>query len=246
MRMIEKDNPFDRLAVEYDTYRGGYSRTLYDQLVELGFQSGWHVLDIACGTGMASAPLGERGMKITGVDLSEPMLERARMRLPDGTFVRGKAEELPFKDHEFDATVCAQAIHWMDQRKAITEMTRVIKPGGRVAVWWKTLMDDDPIRVLRQAASEVVGVEQPPDLMTGSFRAFFAHPFKERTVRVIPHVIMTDVDRWLGYERTRARKTVFGDKLDDYLRELENQMREAAKGKPFQVKYTQFLYLGEV
>jgi ubiquinone/menaquinone biosynthesis C-methylase UbiE len=246
MRMIEKDNPFDQLAVEYDTYRGGYARGLYEQLMELGFQSGWHVLDIACGTGMASAPLFERGMKITGVDLSEPMLERARMRLPDGKFVRGKAEELPFKDAEFDATICAQAIHWMDQPAALAQMTRVVKPGGRVAVWWKSLMEDDPIRVLRAAATEAIGAQQPPDLMTGSFRAFYKHPFKERWLRVIPHVIMTDVDRWLGYERTRARKTIFGDKLDDYLRELEERMREAAQGKPFQVKYTQFLYVGEV
>ena len=244
--MIEMNNPFDQLAVDYDTYRGGYSRSLYDQLIELGFQARWHVLDIACGTGLASQPLVERGMQITGVDLSEPMLERARMRIPDGRFVQGKAEELPFKDGTFNATICAQAIHWMDHPLALAEMARVVTPGGRVAVWWKSLLDDDPIRVLRKEAAEAIGAKEPPELMTGSFRAFYQQSFKERWLRVIPHVIMTDVERWLGYERTRARGAHFGPKLDAYLEELERRMREVGAGKPFQVRYAQFLYVAEV
>jgi ubiquinone/menaquinone biosynthesis C-methylase UbiE len=246
MRMIEANNPFDLLATEYDDYRSGYSRSLYDQLAEFGFASGWNVLDVACGTAFASAPLAERGMSVTGVDLSEPMLARARMRIPQGTFLRGNAEALPFKDGQFDAALCAQAIHWMDQRRAVAEMARVVRPGGRVAVWWKKLIADDPICVFRAEAARAVGAQEPPDLMSGSFRAFYQHPFKERWLRVLPHAIMTNTERWIGYERTRARKGHFGEKFEEYLAELERRMREVGGEKPFQVKYSQFLYVGEV
>ncbi|MGH7684040.1 MAG: class I SAM-dependent methyltransferase, partial [Vulcanimicrobiaceae bacterium] len=181
--MISANSPFDERATEYDAYRTGYSRTLYDALSEIGFAPGWHVLDVACGTGLASEPLLQRGMTVTGVDVSEPMLEKARARIPQGEFVRGEAESLPFDRGEFHAVVCAQAVHWMDQEKAVAEMARVVRPGGRVAVWWKTLTPDEPLRALRVASAGAVGKEPPPDIMQGSFRAFYKQPFAERWLR---------------------------------------------------------------
>jgi len=246
--MIETNNPFDQLAAEYDAYRSGYSRTLYDVLEEYGFKAGSSVLDVACGTGMASEPLLKRGLKVTGVDVSEAMLERARIRLKEAKLVTGNAEDLPFKDGSFDAVVCAQAIHWMDHPKALAEMSRVVVPkGGRVAIWVKKMVTDEPLRALRAQASRSVGVEPPADIMAKGFRAFYQHPFKQHHLRVVPHVIMTDVDRWLGYERSRARKSHYGAKFDAYLEALEKIMRETAvAGKPFQVRHSQFLYIGEV
>jgi len=239
-------NPFDENVAEYEAYRTGYSRTLYDALAEFGFVSGWHVLDIACGTGLASEPLARRGVSITGVDISERMLENARQRIKEGTFVLGKAEALPFGNDQFNAAICAQAIHWFDQPKALAEMHRVVKPGGRVAIWWKSLVVDEPIRTLRSAAAKAVGLEEPPDLMRSSFRAFYQYPFEQRWLRVLPHVIMSSVDRWMGYERSRARLRHYGDKAQNYLAELEQQMRAVDTGRPFHVRYTQFLYVGQV
>ena len=244
--MIETNNPFDQLADEYDAYRGAYSRTLYDALFEQGFKVGMEVLDVACGTGLASEPLLKRGLKVTGVDISEPMMEKGRARHKGLEFVRGDAHELPFATRSFDAVICAQAMHWMDQAKALAEMTRVVRPGGRIAVWWKKMAVDEPLRAVRQSAGLAVGVEQPEDIMANGFRAFYQHEFKDRSLRVVPQVIMTDVERWMGYERSRARQAHFGEKLGVYLDELERQMRETAQGKPFQVKYAQFLYIGEV
>lgn len=244
--MISANSPFDERADEYDAYRTGYSRTLYDALMELGFAPGWHVLDVACGNGIASEPLAQRGCAITGVDVSEPMLEKARTRLPQAEFVHGAAESLPFGRGDFHAAICAQAIHWMDQEKAIAEMARVVRPGGRIAVWWKLLVPGEPLRVLRTAAAEAVGTRTPPEIMEGSFRAFYKHPFAERWLRVIPHVVMSTTDRWMGYERSRARLDHYGDRAQDYLAELERRMREVDKGKPFRVNYTQFVYVGQV
>lgn len=244
--MIETNNPFDQLAAEYDAYRSGYSRLLYEALFENGFKESMHVLDVACGTGIASEPLLKRGLKVTGVDVSEPMMAKAKQRLKEMKFVKGDAEALPFEKGSFDAVICAQAIHWMDQFKAVSEMARVVRRGGRVAVWWKRMADDEPLRALRTQASDALGLEQPPDIMPHGFRAFYQYEFKQRWLRVLPHIIMTDVDKWLGYERSRARQSHFGDKIGAYLDELERIMRETAQGRPFQVKYTQFLYIAEV
>lgn len=244
--MIETNNPFDELAAEYDVYRSGYSRALYEVLSEYGFKPGSTVLDVACGTGMASEPLEKRGLRVTALDISEPMLDKARIRLKESKLVVGDAEKLPFKDGSFDAVICAQAIHWVDQRVALAEMARVTAPGGRVAIWVKKMVADEPIRGLREQASKAVGVDQPTDVMEKGFRAFYQQPFKQHHLRVVPYVIMTDVDRWLGYERSRARKAHFGAKHPAYLDELERIMRETAAGKPFQVRYSQFLYIGEV
>ncbi|MGH7715956.1 MAG: class I SAM-dependent methyltransferase, partial [Vulcanimicrobiaceae bacterium] len=219
--MIETNNPFDELAAEYDVYRSGYSRALYDVLSEYGFKPGSTVLDVACGTGFGSEPLEKRGLRVTAVDISEPMLDKARIRLKESRLVLGDAEKLPFKDGSFEAVVCAQAIHWMDQPAALTEMTRVTVPGGRVAIWVKKMVTDEPIRGLRAQASKAVGVDQPLDAMVKGFRAFYQHPFKQHHLRVVPYVIMTDVERWLGYERSRARRAHFGEKLPAYLDELE-------------------------
>ena len=237
---------FDKLAGAYDEYRVGYSRALYDQMGELGFRKGWNVLDVACGTAIASVPLSQRGMHVTGVDRSEEMLARARLRLPDATFVKGHAEALPFADNEFAGAVCAQAIHWFDQTKALAEMLRVVKPGGRVAVWWKKLIVDEPIRALREEAAATLGLEPVEDIMRTPFSAFYEADFKERWLRVIPYTITSDADKWLGYERSRRRaRNAYGEKTEDYLVELERIVRERANEKPFQVRYTQYLYVGE-
>ncbi len=245
--MIETNNPFEQLAAEYDVYRSGYSRSLYDALVEYGFKPGMSVLDVACGTGLASEPFLKRGMNVTGVDISEAMLDKARIRLKEARLVVGDAEKLPFGDGSFNAAICAQAIHWMDQPRALAEMARVVMPnGGLVAIWVKKMVADEPLRELRASASKAVGLEPPEDIHAKGFRPFYQHPFKLRHLRVIPYVIMTDVDKWLGYERSRARKSHYGAKFDAYLEALETVMRETAAGKPFQVRYSQFLYIGEV
>jgi len=240
------NSPFDERAIQYDSFRTGYSRTLYETLADFGFATGWHVLDVACGTGLASEPLAKQGLVVTGLDVSDQMLELARRRIPQGDFVRGNAEALPFADGQFHAAICAQAIHWMDQPKALAEMSRVVRPGGYVAIWWKTLVAEEPLRVLRKAAAEAIGMQTPEEIMHRSFRAFYRHPFKARTLRVMPHVIMTTTDRWLGYERSRARLDHYGERAEDYLVALESKMREIDNGKPFHVRYTQYLYIGQV
>jgi len=115
-------------------------------LAAAGLRGGERVLDVACGTGLvsfaAAHAVGPAG-QVLGVDLSDGMVEAARLRavrreVPNATFMRMDAETLALPDASFDVALCALGLMYVpDPEQALREMRRVLKPGGRVvaAVW---------------------------------------------------------------------------------------------------------------
>ena len=112
-----------------------------DLLDRVQLQPREHVLDVACETGIVSryaaqrvGPLGH----VTGVELNPAMLDVARHTatyFDQIEFLEGSALELPVPDAHVDATVCQQAIMFFpDRERAVQEMYRVLKPGGRVGL----------------------------------------------------------------------------------------------------------------
>src|SRR3984957_16977467 len=103
-----------------------------------GVRSGQRVLDVACGTGVVSVTAARLGAKVTGLDLTPELLERARHNSKvanvEVEWREGDAEKLPFDDGAFDV-VLSQFGHIFAPRPnlAIAEMLRVLKPGGTVA-----------------------------------------------------------------------------------------------------------------
>ena len=100
---------------------------------------GLKVLEVGCGLGTDGAEFAEAGAHYTGVDLTEAAVELARKRfelfnLP-GTFQTGDAENLPFPDESFDLVYSHGVLHHTpDTAKAIGEVHRVLRPGGRAMV----------------------------------------------------------------------------------------------------------------
>ena len=243
------DRGFDTLAGEYDAYRTGYSSGLIDAVVGFGAQPGRELLDVGCGTGIATAAFCDRDCVMTGIDPSEPMLERARDRVPRATFVQGRVESLPFANNTFDGSICAHAFHWFDAVRAFEELIRVTRPGGPVATWWKVLSTDEPLRAIRETASEELGVGSLGDLLAGGFNAFYAAPFGSRALRVLPFVTTVSVEGWVGYERSRRRALeAYGEARDRYLQRIEQLLLERYRvpTATFEVRYVQFLYVGFV
>ena len=109
----------------------------------LGLSPGDRVLDIACGPGNFSrafaAGVGDAGL-VVGLDASRTMLERGaaelrRSGLANLSLVRGDATALPFRDGCFDGVCCFAALHlFSDPLGGLDEMTRVLTPGGRIAL----------------------------------------------------------------------------------------------------------------
>lgn len=120
----------------------------------LGLEPGVYVLDVACGPGNFTRDFARAvvpdGLAV-GIDASVTMLERAVRDTPGGevAYVRGDAVLLPFRDQTFDAVCCFAALHMFpDAEKALDHMARVLKPGGRVALFTSRRRDPEPLRTL--------------------------------------------------------------------------------------------------
>lgn len=106
----------------------------------LGIGRGSAVLDVGCGTGLIIPWLMEAvggGGRVTALDIAEEMLlvARGKFEMPNVEYIHGSIEETPFLDGSFDEIVCHNCFpHVADKGKAVREMLRVLKPGGRVAI----------------------------------------------------------------------------------------------------------------
>jgi ubiquinone/menaquinone biosynthesis C-methylase UbiE len=90
------------------------------------------VLDAACGTGRYADYLAARGHQVIGIDQSPEMIAIARARVPAGRFSTGDLSNIDLADASVDAVVCGLAlVHVPDLDRALHEMARVVRPGGR-------------------------------------------------------------------------------------------------------------------
>lgn len=105
----------------------------------LGPVAGLKLLDVGCGDGVFASQLARRGADVTGLDADADMVTVARKRTEAEPtrlqFVEGKAERLPFGDAAFDGVVAVTVLCFVpDPGRAIAEMARVLKPGGRLVI----------------------------------------------------------------------------------------------------------------
>ena len=148
-------------------------------------EGGQRVLDVACGTGVLARALvervGPRG-SVVGLDINEGMLAVARRKGPAIEWRQGAAEALPFADAGFDTVVSQFALmFFQDRRKAIGEMLRVLRPGGRLAVAVWDSLDRTPgykvfVDLLRRLfGEETAGALRSPFVLgdTDALRALF-------------------------------------------------------------------------
>ena len=133
---------FDSIARTYDRLNRvmtmGLDRRWRKQAVNSVFSaqcSVFSVLDVACGTGDMALLLAERGATVTGVDISEEMLDIARFKVQGSRLMVADAEYLPFEDNSFDAVTCAFGVrNFVHLEQGLSEMLRVIKPGGVMVI----------------------------------------------------------------------------------------------------------------
>jgi ubiquinone/menaquinone biosynthesis C-methylase UbiE len=138
---------WDKAAPYYESFWQNQLRPAQDLLIEIAdLSSGERIVDIACGTGLVSfralEKVGEKG-EVLGADISDNMIQVASaiaksLKKNHIQFKRMDAESLDIEDSKYDAALCALGLMYMpDPLKAIREMYRIIRPGGRaVAVVW--------------------------------------------------------------------------------------------------------------
>ena len=131
---------FDDVAPKYDIVNDilsmGQTRRWRRIVVDaVGAVPGQRVLDLAAGTGTSSEPYADAGIAVVACDFSVGMLKVGKRRRPDIDFIAGDATNLPFADNTFDATTISFGLrNVIDPKKALREMLRVTKPGGKLVV----------------------------------------------------------------------------------------------------------------
>lgn len=131
---------FDGVAAHYDVTNdilsaGNAVLWRLATVKAIGAKPGEKVLDIAAGTGTSSAAIAKGGADVTALDFSAGMVAVGRKRQPHIEFIEGDAEDLPFGDGEFDAVTISFGLRNVNKPKtALSEMYRVLKPGGRLVI----------------------------------------------------------------------------------------------------------------
>lgn len=151
---------FDNIASDYDKL---------NHLLSLNIDRGWRrkgvrevvdeampldILDIACGTGDFTIEIARKmpaGSHITGVDISENMMEIGRRKVAeagvDAALLQGDCEELTFGDASFDRVTVAFGVRNFDNlQKCLSEMKRILRPGGKLVILELSIPADPVVR----------------------------------------------------------------------------------------------------
>lgn len=136
---------FNAGAAAYETARPGYPPEAIAVLVEhLGLGPGSTVLDLAAGTGKLTRRLVELEASVVAIEPLEGMRAQLQSVLPDVELLDGTAEAIPLPDASMDLVAVAQAFHWFDAPVALSEIARVLRPGGGLAILWNERDEGTP------------------------------------------------------------------------------------------------------
>lgn len=139
-RIEDPKSRFSDRAENYAKYRPGYPQEVLGFLEErCALRSGSTIADIGSGAGALSALFLEGGHRVFGVEPNREMREAAERLLGDHPLfesVDGSAEDTTLEDQSVDLVAVANSLHWVERDAARAEFSRVLRPGGRVAVVW--------------------------------------------------------------------------------------------------------------
>lgn len=160
-------------ADAYERGRPDYSPEAVAALVrELGIGPGKRVLDLAAGTGKLTRQLVDTGAELVAVEPIAEMRAKLVAAVPAVIDLDGTAENIPLPNHSVDAVVVAQAFHWFDGIRAVSEIRRVLRPDGTLGLIWQAR---DPSRPWIERLNEVIdrADDGHPRFRTGAWREAF-------------------------------------------------------------------------
>lgn len=136
---------FESGAAAYERGRPDYPAGVAGWLVDtLGLGPGRTAIDLGAGTGKFTRYLTATGAAVIAVEPVDGMREKLVQALPDVRALGGTADAIPLPDACVDAVVCAQAFHWFASKSALAEVSRVLRPGGRLGLIWNMRDETNP------------------------------------------------------------------------------------------------------
>ena len=131
-------------ATDYVAGRPSYPAAALDALFDgLGDASGVLAVDLGAGTGISSRLLADRGAQVLAIEPNAAMRDAAEPH-PRVEWIAGTAESTGLDEASADLVTAFQAFHWFDHAKALREIVRILRPGGRAAVIYNERDESDP------------------------------------------------------------------------------------------------------
>ncbi|HEX6655699.1 MAG TPA: class I SAM-dependent methyltransferase [Candidatus Limnocylindria bacterium] len=203
---------FDAWAGDYDRFRPGYPDELFETISSsLTLPRVPHVVDLGAGTGRASLAMASQGWRVTAVEPGKPMLDVLRGRAANEglliSTVQASAEDTGLDHASADLVTAAQAFHWFDQPRALTEIARIVRPGGGLALFWN-VRDAQRSPFLSDYA-EVLGrfvkdsdagryESTMPENATGQLIESHAGAFSDVQLHVLEHEVQMTDEEFVG------------------------------------------------
>ncbi len=131
---------FADVAAAYERGRPGYPDGAVRWLVG---DEPCDVADVGAGTGKLTRALVAHGHRVVAVEPLDAMRTELASAVPGVRALAGRAESIPLPDAAADVVTSAQAFHWFDHARALPEIARVLRPGGRLALVWNSRDDRD-------------------------------------------------------------------------------------------------------
>ncbi|MEO5704860.1 MAG: methyltransferase domain-containing protein [Candidatus Limnocylindrales bacterium] len=181
---------FSAAADAYERGRPDYAPEAVAILLrKLGIGPGKRVLDLAAGTGKLTRQLVETAAELVAVEPIAEMRAKLVASVPTAEALEGTAERIPLPNHSVDAVVVGQAFHWFDGVRAVSEIRRVLRPGGALGLIWQAR---DPQRPWVARLTELIDSvdDGNPRFGSGAWRVAFDRValFEPLVEATFPHV----------------------------------------------------------
>ncbi|MEL6343461.1 MAG: methyltransferase domain-containing protein [Myxococcota bacterium] len=169
MQRARRQVHFDTIAQTYDAVRPRYPEALFDTIIS-ACQLDAHtpVLEVGAGTGIATLPLARRGVPLTALEPGDALRDIATEKVrgfSNVCLVSARMEEFIHAGDGFQAIVAGQAYHWVDPERRYALAHQLLRPGGRIGLFWHMQPLDSPFYLLsRPAYTELYGPQTPADV----------------------------------------------------------------------------------
>ncbi|MET0235154.1 MAG: class I SAM-dependent methyltransferase [Kibdelosporangium sp.] len=229
---------FGAQAERYAEYRPDYPADAIEWILPADAGT---VLDLAAGTGKLTESLLALDLDVIAVEPDQAMLGQLRKRFPSAWALLGTAERIPLADSSVDAVLVGQAFHWFDTPKALTEIGRVLRPGGRVGALWN--YEDDRVHWV-SGFHALAGTGPSPD--RGFPDPLTDHPLFDPFEREqFDHSVRRTAETMMAMVGTHSHMLVAGDEertaINDRMKAFLLAQSETAHGE-FDVPLRTFVH----
>lgn len=241
---------FTGRASGYDKHRPTYPIAAIDAILEsLGEPGSLTAADIGAGTGISSRLLSQRGVRTIAIEPNPSMLEQGQARREQLiTWRLATAEATGLPPASVDLVLCAQAFHWVDHERALSEFARILRPRGRAAVIWNVHDETDPFTAAYRAVVARHALESPksPSFIGHEKAPRFGPPlWVNARVLTFPHEQSLDAPALIGRAASSSYCPSEGPAHDSLAADLLALHTTWQKGGHVHIRYQTRLYLGQ-